>query len=103
MERFDPTVLTRDLTDADYEPRKGAAHLMVWGRGYDAEQIEDLVERWGINLFILGHEKADNGVKFIPPCAIVLNSDHERGVFLPIDLSHPPRAEEAVGMVVALA
>ena len=103
MERFDPTVLTRDLTDADYEPRKGAAHLMVWGRGYDAEQIEDLVERWGINLFILGHEKADNGVKFIPPCAIVLNSDHERGVFLPIDLSHPPRAEEAVGMVVPLA
>ena len=92
MERFDPTVLTRDLTDADYEPRKGAAHLMVWGRGYDAEQIEDLVERWGINLFILGHEKADNGVKFIPPCAIVLNSDHERGVYLPIDLStHPAR------------
>ena len=103
MERFDPTVLSRDLTDADYEPRKGAAHLLVWGRGYDAEQIEDLVERWGINLFILGHEKAENGVKLIPPCAVILNSDHEKGVYLPIDLSHPPRAEEAVGMVVPLA
>jgi hypothetical protein len=103
MERFDPTVLSRDLTPEDYEPRKGAAHLMVWGRSYDAEQIEDLVERWGVNLIILGHEKADRGVKFVPPCVVVLNSDHENGVYLPIDLSHPPRAEEAVGRVVRLA
>lgn len=99
MSRFDATVLSRDLTEADYEPRQGAAHLMVWGRGYDAEQIEDLVERWGVNMFILGHEKAENGAKFIPPCALVLNSDHERGVYLPIDLEHPPKAEEAAGLV----
>jgi hypothetical protein len=103
MERFDPTVLSRALTPEDYEPRKGAAHLMVWGRGYDAEQIEDLVERWGINLFILGHERVENGVRFIPPCAIVLNSDHDRGVYLPIDLSQPPRAEDAAAMVVPLS
>jgi hypothetical protein len=103
MSRFDATVLSRDLTVADYEPRQGAAHLMVWGRGYDAEQLEDLVERWGVNMFILGHERAENGVMFVPPCAIVLNSDHERGVYLPIDLSNPPRAEQAAGMVVPLA
>lgn len=103
MNRFDPAVLSRDLTEADYEPRQGSAHIMVWGRGYDAEQIEDLVERWGVGLFILGHERAENGALFIPPCALVLNSDHERGVYLPIDLENPPRAEEAVGMVVPLA
>ncbi len=102
MSRFDATVLSRDLTEADYEPRQGAAHLMVWGRGYDAEQIEDLVERWGVNMFILGHEKAENGVKFIPPCALVLNSDHDRGVYLPIDLEHPPKPEEAAALVVPL-
>lgn len=103
MNRFDPTVLSRDLTEADYEPRQGSAHLMVWGRSYDAEQIEDLVERWGVGLFILGHEKAETGATFIPPCAIVLNSDHERGVYLPIDLEHPPRAERAMEMLVPLA
>ncbi len=103
MSRFDTTVLTRDLTDDDYEPRQGAAHLMVWGRGYDAEQMEDLVERWGVNMFILGHEHVDNGVAFVPPCAIVLNSDHERGVYLPIDLRKPPRPEQAAAMVVPLA
>lgn len=103
MARFDVSVLSRDLTDADYEARRGAAYLMTWGRGYDAESIEDLVERWGINMFILGHEKVEEGARFVPPCAVVLNSDHANGVYLPIDLEHPPRAEEAVARVVALA
>ncbi len=103
MQRFDPLVLSRDLTDADYEPRRGSAHLMVWGRGYDAELIEDLVERWGVNLFILGHEHVENGVQFVPPCALVLNSDHDRGVYLPIDLSDPPAPQEAFARVVPLS
>lgn len=103
MARFDPTILTRDLTEADYEPRKGSAYWMVWGRDYDAEQLEDLVERWGVGLFVLGHQKAEDGVKYVPPCAVVLNSDHERGVYLPIDLEAPPRAEEAAGRVVRLS
>ena len=99
MARFDPGILERDLVEADYEPRRGSAHLMVWGRGYDAEQLEDLAERWGVGLFLLGHEKAENGARFVPPCAIVLNSDHERGAYIPIDLADPPRPEKAMGMV----
>ncbi len=102
MSRFDPSVLSRELTIDDYQPRTGAAHIMVWGRGYDAEQLEDLVERWGVNLFILGHEKAPDGVALVPPNAVVLNSDHDRGVCLEIDLSNPPTALEAVRQVTRL-
>lgn len=102
MGRFDASILSRDLTDDDYVPRQGSAHLMVWGRGYDAEGLEDLVERWGAYLFVLGHEKAPEGVKFVPPNAVVLNSDHERGVCLPMDLDHPPTPEEAVEAVIPL-
>jgi hypothetical protein len=103
MGRFDTTILTRGLTEDDLSPRTGSAYLMVWGRGYDDGVLEDLVERWGVNLFILGHEKCDDGARFIPPNAVILNSDHERGVYLPIDLDHPPRAEAALRMVVKLA
>ncbi len=103
MQRFDPGVLSRDLTLQDYEPRRGSAHLMVWGRDYDAELLEDLTERWGVYLFILGHEFAETGAKFIPPNAIVLNSDHPRGAYLPIDLANPPRPEEAVVLARPLA
>jgi hypothetical protein len=102
MNRFDTTVLSRDLTEEDYQPRTGSAYIMVWGRKYDGELLEDLVERWGVNLFLLGHEKCENGVMLVPPNAIVLNSDHARGVYLPIDLDHPPRPEEAVAMCIPL-
>lgn len=103
MNKFDTTILSRELTDDDYAPRQGAAHLMVWGRGYDAEGLEDLVERWGVYLFIVGHEKAPEGVSFVPPNAVILNSDHERGVYLPIDLDNPPRPEDTPKMVRPLA
>lgn len=103
MGRFDPAILERDLDDYDYTPRQGSAHLMVWGRGYDAEQLEDLVERWGVMLFILGHEHVDAGIGLVEPCAVVLNSDHARGVYLPINLADPPTAQGAVARAVSLA
>ena len=103
MARFDTTILKRDLTDDDYAPRTGSLHLMTWGRGYDADGLEDLVERWGVYLFILGHEHAEDGVRFVPPNAIVLASDHERGAYLPIELLHPPTPEEAVRAARSLA
>lgn len=103
MGRFDTTVLRRDITDDDYAPRTGSLHLMTWGRGYDAEGLEDLTERWGAYLFIVGHEKAEDGVKFVPPNAIILASDHDRGTFLPIDLAAPPTPEQAMERVQWLA
>ncbi|MEO1007882.1 MAG: metallophosphoesterase [Planctomycetota bacterium] len=95
MGRFDVGILDRDLTDDDYQPLKGSAHMMVWGRHYDAESLEDLVERWGVTMFVLGHEKVPEGARFVPPCAVVLNSDHANGVYLPIDLASPPDPQEA--------
>ncbi len=103
MHKFDPTIIERDLTDDDYMPRKGSAHLMVWGRGYDADQLEDLVERWGINMFVLGHEHVPGGAVLFEPNAVVINSDHHAGVYLPIDLERPPLPEQAVGMVHRLS
>jgi len=102
MGRFDATILDRELTEDDYHPRQGSVHLMVWGRGYDHDQLEDLTERWGVNLFILGHEHAEQGFAVVEPNALVLNSDHERGVYLPIDLSHEPTIEQCVEKLVRI-
>jgi hypothetical protein len=103
MGRFDTTILRRELHDDDYQPRVGSAYLMTWGRGYDHEGLEDLVERWGVTMFILGHEKAEDGVLFVPPNAIILASDHDRGTYLPVDLESPPPPERAAERVVWLA
>jgi hypothetical protein len=102
MGRFDPSILSRDLTMDDYQPRVGSAHMMVWGRGYDGDQLEDLTERWGVNLFILGHEHAPKGYAVVEPNAIVLNTDHNRGVYLPIDLSREPTVEECIPRIVPI-
>ncbi len=101
MDRFDPGVLGRPLTADDYTPRRGSAHLMVWGRGHTPDHLERLANLWGVRLFILGHEKAERGWLSLPPNAVVLNSDHERGVVLPIDLAAPPAppADDAWGFV----
>ncbi len=85
-DRFDPTVLERELQDDDLAPRRGSAHIMVWGRNQTPELIESLSQRWGIGTFILGHEKAPEGHLAVSPRAVVLNSDHEHAAFAPIDL-----------------
>lgn len=90
MSRFDASVLERDLTEDDFEPRQGSAHLMVWGRRHTPEQLDELAQRWGTPMFILGHEKAQDGVRFVPDRAVVLNSDHDEGVAVRIPLDNPP-------------
>ena len=103
MDRFDPSVLDRPLTEDDYEPRQGSAHIMVWGRAHSPDHLTRLADAWGVSLFVLGHQKAETGVATMPPNAIILNSDHERGVVLPIDLAEPPTIEEAAWSATPLA
>lgn len=86
MDRFDPAVLERPLDENDYIPRRGSAHLMVWGRGHQPDQLAQLAQRWSAETFILGHEQAENGALLVADCALILNSDHESGRVLPLEL-----------------
>ena len=102
MDRFDPAVIERDLTEDDYVSRRGSAHLMVWGRAHTPDQLAKLGERWGVGLFILGHEKAESGVMIVAPNAVVLNSDHEQGVYWPIELDGVTHWRDAHASAVKL-
>ncbi|HMN40177.1 MAG TPA: hypothetical protein PKE29_04980 [Phycisphaerales bacterium] len=103
MDRFDPGVLERELVDEDFLPRTGSAYLMAWGRGWTPEHFDGLGERWGVGLFVLGHEKAEAGCMVVGPRAVVLNSDHERGVYSRVDLTRAAGAAEVAGACVALS
>ncbi|MBC7771221.1 MAG: hypothetical protein H7210_01875 [Pyrinomonadaceae bacterium] len=103
MDRFDPGVLFRDLVEDDYIPRRGSAHLMVWGREHPPEQLTELADRWGVSLFILGHEKADQGALLVPPNAVILNSDHEQGKMIELDFSKPLNAQQAFALAQPIA
>lgn len=96
-DRFDPTVFDRELRDSDYASPRGPAYLMVWGRGQQTEQVEQLAKAWGVKLFCLGHAMSETGAHAVTPRMAVINSDHERGRLVAIDLAAIPEdAEELV-------
>lgn len=105
MDRFDPGVLSRALTSDDYIPRRGSAHLMVWGRGQTDEQVEALAKQWGVRTFILGHEMAERGIAPVGSGrrAVILNSDHAAGAYCRLDLSGPITAEQVLASARPLA
>lgn len=103
MDKFDFSILDRELTEDDYEPRTGLAHMMVWGRGHTPEQVEILAANWNVKLFVIGHERADTGVEIRGPKLVVLNTDHERASVLPIELDRVPGAYVAALTVMPLA
>ncbi len=103
MSSFDLGALDRDLTPEDFTKRTGAARAMTWGRGHTPEQIADLSRRWNVRLFVLGHEKAEEGFTVVSPEAIVLNSDHERGVYARMDLTQAQSARDVAEECVRLS
>ncbi len=104
MERFDLGIVERDLRPEDYEPLYGSAWMMVWGRGQTAEQMELIAERWNVSLFCLGHAFVERGIAIGGPRTLLLNSDHEHGAVLPIDLGDaPPTSESAMFSAIPLA
>lgn len=103
MDRFDTSVLDRDLTDDDFISRRGAAHLMTWGRAHTPEQIELLANLWNVDVFILGHEKAPDGIARVSDRAVVLNSDHDRGAYVIADVASPISADSLTATRVMLS
>jgi len=103
MDRFDLGVLDRELTEEDYEARRGSAHLMVWGRRHTPEQLESLARSWGVGLFILGHQHVEEGWRTEEPNAVILNSDHDRGVAMLVDLADPPALADVGKRIVRLS
>jgi hypothetical protein len=102
MKQFDAQIVSRAIDDADYQRPHGSAHLLVWGRTRSDAVVENLAAAWNVNLFCLGHEHAETGIEMRGSRVIILNSDHERGVVLPLDLANLPLAEEAVMSAIPL-
>lgn len=94
MDRFDPAILERPLEAEDRVRPDGSAYLMTWGRTYTDESVERLAEAWGAGMFVLGHMHVASGVEAAGKRVVVLNSDHEMGRIVPLDLTDLPGPTE---------
>lgn len=83
---FDTTVLNRTPTPADLAPG-GSVHRMVWGRHHTQEVADVLGRAWNARLFVMGHQPAEMGFQIEGQSILVLASDHNHGMALPLDLS----------------
>ena len=101
MESFDRTVLDRPIEAADLDG--GSAYHLVWGRGHTTGQLDRLADELDADLFVIGHMPIDGGYEATDGRMLVLASNHNHGVLLPIDLSKPATMESLISRIVPLA
>src|SRR3990167_8771370 len=85
---FDPAVLSRTLRDDDLDDG-GSAHALVWGRYQTEGGLNTLRELLDVDYFVCGHQPQETGYDVLHDRMVILASDHNHGVFLPLDLSKP--------------
>jgi hypothetical protein len=99
---FDEKVLDRALGDEDFRSG-GAAYDMVWGRNHTQDLADVLAQAWGVRVFLMGHQPAETGYEPEGSNMLVLASDHEHGVAVPLDLAKPYDRDAVIGQIVPLA
>lgn len=86
LANFDPSVLRRDLTEADYQ-RHGAVYQLIWGRNQNQEVLDKLSRAWWADVFICGHQQQDAGSGTIGDRMLIVDSSHNHGSLLHVKLS----------------
>jgi hypothetical protein len=85
---FDPGVLDRVPTAHDLADG-GSAYELVWGRYQTPEEVDDLARILDADYFLCGHQPQETGYAVVSPRMLIIASDHNHGVLLPIDLKKP--------------
>ncbi|MBI1336622.1 MAG: hypothetical protein GC164_06640 [Phycisphaera sp.] len=102
IDTFDPTILDRTPTPDDLK-LNGSAYHMVWGRNHNDAVADKLAQAWGVDMFVMGHQPAEFGYEITNRRMLVLASDHEHGMGLPIDLRKSYDMDGLIESLVTLA
>ncbi|MEP0844735.1 MAG: hypothetical protein HRF43_18710, partial [Phycisphaerae bacterium] len=84
LDRFDPACVHAPPGELDLS-EGGPIYQMVWGRRHTPALIDKLAKAYDVEFFILGHQPQEFGYDVRFDRVIILASDHNHGVFLPID------------------
>jgi hypothetical protein len=87
IEAFDFTVFDRPLSGPDYMRRTGPVYQLIWGRNMTPATAEKFGDMVGANILVTGHQPQDTGFGVNGDRHLILASDHNQGVFLPLKLS----------------
>jgi hypothetical protein len=84
---FDYTVFNRPLAGPDYKRRTGPVYQLIWGRHMTPTAVETFAQNVGASLVVTGHQPQDMGYAVNGTQHLIIASDHNQGMFLPIELN----------------
>jgi hypothetical protein len=87
IDAFDFSIFDRPLTGPDYAQRSGPVYQLIWGRHMSPATVDKFAEEMKADLILTGHQPQEMGHATNGSKHLILASDHNQGVFLPIDLS----------------
>jgi len=87
IKSFDFSVFDRELTAADYRRRTGPVYQLIWGRNVTPAGVDAFAQQVDAKLIITGHQPQDTGYAINGERHLIIASDHNQGVFIPLDLS----------------
>jgi hypothetical protein len=96
VDNFDYSIFERPLVGADYAARTGPVYQLIWGRNMSTATVDKFAEQVGATLIINGHQPQESGYLVNGERQLILASDHNQGVFLPIDLGQQYTMDDLV-------
>lgn len=81
---YDYTVFDRELTGPDYKRRTGAVYQLIWGRNATPAGVAEFADKMSARLIITGHQPQEMGYAINGEQHLIIASDHNQGVFLPL-------------------
>lgn len=103
IEKFDFGVFDRDLMGPDYTRRTGPVYQLIWGRNITPAAAGKFADAVGAAVVITGHQPQESGYAVNGTRHLILASDHNQGVFLPLDLSQQYDMDALVGRIQRFA
>src|SRR2546423_1236821 len=97
LHTFDFTVFDRPLVAADYKRRTGPVYQLIWGRNTSPASATAFMQKVHAKMLITGHQPQEMGYAINGQHHLIIASDHNQGVFLPLDLSEEYDIETLVG------
>ncbi|MBN1787367.1 MAG: metallophosphoesterase [Sedimentisphaerales bacterium] len=102
LEKFDFSIFVRKLKINDIV-RPNSAYLLTWGRGHSQETLDFMADKLDIDFFVLGHQVQETGWMSNNKNLIIIDSQHNHGHLMHIDLTCQYTIQKLVDSLVPIA
>ena len=100
---YDYTVFDRPLTGDDYKRRTGPAYQLIWGRNMTPPFVDQFLQNVGATTVVTGHQSQEMGYATNGEHHLIIASDHNHGVYLPVSTNDSYTADELAERLVKFA